>query len=663
MCNPLELTKQKQETMLTATQQLHQERKERTMTSPEAFEQKFETLKDQLLSYRREQYEMGQVKDMVLERDRTERRQPAPPVSMLTDRQRRKVASKRENNLKKAQKKHIPGASADTLPMQEAVKSFYKDVAKNGIQNTGTFGFDAKLFSPDFPEEQECSIDVQKGMTTLMKLKKAKVDFDADHSGFDDFKIIASRSNFLLIDPLENALRTLLAANGIDMATGALIRDEQVVAEAQQMQREAIAAYERAMANVSSTFGDVMEEHLAPKLAEARAQYEYSDKEMLKGRGLEEDTADLDFVPANYEQADEIVKLRKSIDSHPEQYAAHKEAIDQSYQLYLDAQKKLCDFARRMKSFPAAATEYGLNSALGKQLNNRAVAVETSPEKEHMEFVATQQYELIRFLLEGRPFSDGMQYMYKVVEEQFGIQTEQRAYQKHEQAVYATLDKEQKEVANMLFPEQRMQLFRATETMQEDSEGVSNSMAANETLLEHTKKDKRVIRSLLHGAKVNATGAPINVEEGRHMLEDHQRIQAYLSNDPAISGPLLAPIVEEVLTYPYLEIDLNKELWENPVELHSILNRNVYMQNMISDHPEYFDNLPQEIMEKLDAIMVFGAAMSVTACAIASAKGMEFNEGVVYNSTIPVKNFKEQLPEYYENFYAHKEILRQALGN
>ena len=250
MCNPLELTKQKQKTMLTATQQLHQERKERTMTSPEAFEQKFETLKDQMLSYRREQYEMGQVKDMVLERDRTEKRQPTPPVSMLTDRQRRKVASKRENNLKKARKKHIPGASADTLPMQEAVKSFYKDVAKNGIQNTGTFGFDAKLFSPDFPEEQECSIDVQKGMTTLMKLKKAKVDFDADHSGFDDFKIIASRSNFLLIDPLENALRTLLAANGIDMATGALIRDEQVVAEAQQMQREAIAAYELSLIHI-----------------------------------------------------------------------------------------------------------------------------------------------------------------------------------------------------------------------------------------------------------------------------------------------------------------------------------------------------------------------------------------------------------------------------
>ena len=61
--------------------------------------------------------------------------------------------------------------------------------------------------------------------------------------------------------------------------------------------------------------------------------------------------------------------------------------------------------------------------------------------------------------------------------------------------------------------------------------------------------------------------------------------------------------------------------------------------------------------------MVFGAAMSVTACAIASAKGMEFNEGVVYNSTIPVKNFKEQLPEYFENYHAHQEILRQALGN
>lgn len=662
MCNPLELTKQKQETILTATQQLHQERKERTMTSPEAFEQKFETLKDQMLSYRREQYEMGQVQDMVLEQNPTEKRQAAPPVSKLTDRQRRKVASRRENNLKKARRKHIPGASADTLPMQEAVKSFYKDVAKNGMQNPGTFGFDAKLFSPDFPEEQECSIDVKKGMTTLMKLKKAKADFDADHSGLDDFKIIASRTNFQLMDPLENALRTLLAANGIDMATGALIRDEQVVAEAQQMQRQAIAAYEKAMANVSSTFGDVMEEHFAHRLAEEKAKHESADKEMLKGYHIEGDIADLDFTPGYYEVANEIVKLRKSIDSHPEQYAAYKNAIDQSYQLYLDAHKKLSNIGRYLKSLRDVAQSYGLNNPLGIRITERADRIASSPEKEHMEFVAAQQYELIRFLLEGRPFDDKMQYMYKVVEEQFGIQTEQRAYQKHEQEVYAALDKDQKKVANMLFPEQRMQLFSAAEAMQEDSEGVGNSMAANETLLENTEMDKRAIRSLLHGAKVNATGAPLNVEEGRHMLEDHQRVQAYLSTDPAISGPLLAPIVEQVLTYPYLEVDIAKELWENPVELHTILNRNVYMQNMISDHPEYFNTLPKETMEKLDAIMVFGAAMSVTVCALASAQGLEFNKGVVYNSTIPVKNFKAQLPQYYENFYNHKEILRKALG-
>lgn len=661
MCNPLEKQKQPQHVVLTATQQLQEERKERTMTSPEVFEQKFDTLKEQMLSYRREQYEMGQVKDMVLERNQTERRQPVPPVSKLTDRQRRKIASRRENNLKKARRKHIPGASADTLPMQEAVKGFYKDVAKNGIQNTGAFGFDAKLFSPDFPEEQECSIDVKKGMTTLMKLKKAKADFDADHSGLDDFKIIASRTNFLLMDPLENALRTLLAANGIDMATGALIKDEQVVAEARQLQRQAIATYEKAMANVSSTFGDVMEEHFADRLAEKKAQNESADKEMLKGYHIEEYTDDLDFTPDYYEVAQEIVKLRKSIDSHPEQYAAHKEAIDQSYQLYLDAHKRLSDIGRYQKCLSDVAQSHGLNSPLGIRITERVERIANSPEKEHMEYVAAQQYELIRFLLEGRPFDDKMQYMYKVVEEQFGIQTEQRAYQKHEQEIYATLDEDQKDVVNSMYPEQRMKLFQTIETLQEHRKNLNASLNTMNPLLEKSTKDQRALLHLVHGAKLDANGDPVNEEERGYLQEDQRRIRAYLSNDPAVSGPLLEPIVEQVLNYPYLEVDIAGELRENMLEFGTLLDRNVYMQNMIADHREYFNTLPKETMDKLNDVMTLGALMSTMVVAMSSAQGLHFDLGSVMRGN-DAKAFQAQILYLNERIAEQKELIRQRWG-
>ena len=53
--------------------------------------------------------------------------QRVPPVSQLSDRKRRKIADKRMNNLKKAQKKNMVGATEDTLPMLEAVKKVSKE--------------------------------------------------------------------------------------------------------------------------------------------------------------------------------------------------------------------------------------------------------------------------------------------------------------------------------------------------------------------------------------------------------------------------------------------------------------------------------------------------------------------------------------------------------
>src|SRR5699024_2177815 len=126
MSDPLELQQQRQQQeQLTATQQLNLQRQNRTFqfqNEAEVFAQ-HQQQKDQILSRRAELYQMCMVKDMEVEQ-RTAPPQPAPPVSQLSERKRKKIEKKRKNNLKKAQKKHVAGATADTLPMMEQVKSF-----------------------------------------------------------------------------------------------------------------------------------------------------------------------------------------------------------------------------------------------------------------------------------------------------------------------------------------------------------------------------------------------------------------------------------------------------------------------------------------------------------------------------------------------------------
>lgn len=655
MSDPLELQQQRQQQeQLTATQQLNLQRQNRTFqfqNEAEVFAQ-HQQQKDQILSRRAELYQMGMVKDMEVEQ-RTAPPQPAPPVSQLSERKRKKIEKKRKNNLKKAQKKHVAGATADTLPMMEQVKSFHKDMARGAVPMDRSFGFDARLFSPDFPEEQACSVDVRKGMITLEKLRAVR-----ENPGEDSpLTAIGIRTNATLIAPLENALRTVLAANGVDMDTGNAITDARRVTAAKAAQAQAVAEYEKTMANIKVTLGEQAENYFAGPLQEKQEEVGRND---LQNRNPA--TADLDFVFHYQPLEEEFVKTRESIDSHPEQYAAYKEIVDSRYQAYLDANRRIAEYGRRIFALKEQAKQYPEGNRLRSVLEDRAIYLTNSTELDHLQSIAAQQYETIRYLMEGRPFSESMQYMYKILEDEYGIRSKQREVQKEELETFSQWNEEQQKVFRSLPPSQQQDTMRIAKEIFGQRICRENVMEAHSTQLENCSKDLRALKVLLHGARVNETGAPLNVQEGRFMMEDGQRIRAYLSNDPAVSGPLLASAVEEILNYPYLEADVEKELRERPAEFHSFLNRNVYMQNMIADHPEYFSTLPKETMDRLDAAMRFGVAISVYSAALAAAQGVEFNRGEMYEEQAPIGTFAAQLPMYRESYEEAKETYRQKTG-
>lgn len=554
-----------------------------------------------ILSRRAELYEMGQVPDMNLNIQMKNEVRQRPASSRLSERKRNKIAQKRANNLKKAQKNNWIGATEDTIPMMEQVKSFHKDIQKHPVELTKKFGFDRNLFSPDFPEEQPCSIDIKKGLMTLEKLKAAHRVYKAGQLNGSDFEQISYKANFVVMERLEEALRTILATNGIDMDTGSPLMDLERIETARMVRAEAVERYELAMDKIRDILGEQAELHFEQELGLLNEQIKRNNAEQRRP-----ETADLDFEFHYEPLEEEYVKLRKSIDSNPDKYAEYKSIIDQSYHRYLDVNTRIAAYGRRIWALKELAKRYFDDKSMRKIIEERASALASCAELDHLQSIAAQQYELIRFLLEGRPFTEELQYMYKVIEEEYGIQTTVREEQKKELEDFNKLPDWQKEEYRKLPAEDQRMALHFSKVVKERSRQRKAVMDANRSRIEKSNKDKRALMLLLHGAQVNEYGAPLKVEDGKNMLEDQYKIEAYLSNDLKRTEPLLAPIVEKVLRYPFLQIDVKKELRERPAEYIDILFQTTYLQNMLHDHPEYYNSLPKETTEELKRVMRIG---------------------------------------------------------
>ena len=88
---------------------------------------------------------------------------------------------------------------------------------------------------------------------------------------------------------------------------------------------------------------------------------------------------------------------------------------------------------------------------------------------------------------------------------------------------------------------------------------------------------------------------------------------------------MLAPFIQEQLDFPYQNFDPEQEFLNDPAGFFMLLNRNVYLQNLMCDHPEYFDTLPEETMQKLDKIRTIGAFLSCYVNAQAATYGINAN--------------------------------------
>lgn len=645
MAGPQEIRRQQEQQehyQMTATDQLNAQRFDRAyeLQTPQEIEAAHQHHAQQLLARRRELYDMGLKPDMNLVVAPQQAPQRVPPVSQLSDRKRRKIADKRMNNLKKAQKKNMVGATEDTLPMLEAVKKVSKEYTRRPPTGDDlyTYKLDARLFSPDFPEEQECSIDVEKGLKTLAKLRLSVQKYQNDVQRHTQEANVAMKANERLIAPLEIALRTVLAANGVDMKTGAPITNPAVVEQARTLRAAAIRSYEKAVADIPQMLQEEAEKYLAHDLEVEERKIEQNDDEHRA-----QETMDLDFVFHYQPLEAEYVQLRGTIDAHPAEYAAHQAVVDQCYQRYLDANRQIAAYGRRIL---ALNNQAGGRAAVGRVrswLRERATQLQKSPELENLQTLAAQQRAIIRYLVEGRPFAEEFTYLYKVLADEYGIQTEARQQEQQEHDLLMGMTRGQKQVYDGIPMEQRQQAVRTVRKLHQIKTEKETSLDHLREQIEGSKMDMRALKILWHGYRADANGEPIDAQQRAYMQADEAFTRAYLTNDPAQTGPLLQPVIQRMLEFPSKYQDWEKAFWEHPEEVYEVLNQNVYFEHVVHDHPEVFSTMPEETMQKLDQSMRFGAQLCVYVVALAQSHGINFNLCEWERETDAVKASKVQV--------------------
>lgn len=687
MCGPNQQPtfKEKEKQEQTITLELNRQRREEERPRMQGYlvDQEHKNMEEQMLGYRAELYEMGRVPDMQLVVRRRE--QPsAPPASKLTDRQRRKMANKRANNLKKAQKQKIPYATADTLPMMQAVQSYYQEARKNPINVNEAPRLDANLFTPNFPEEMLCSIDVKKAMHTLDLLRARSARWydennlrrEMSPSSSDEIAdYLLDMRNETYIPVLENVLKRVLQANGVDLATGQPVgaagdaddpieeSEEYTQALREEAGRE-IQIYRDTVLNKEISVGREAEMLFQEELNQLRVAHRMEST----GGLAPEETRDLDFVFHYKELEQEYLRLRRTIEENPEGYALHKESIDRRYQIYMDAQKEIADYGERIFALTQRA-QMMTQGKVSNYLREQASALVQCAELDHLQSIATQQLMAIRFLVADKPFPEEMAYMYRVMEEEEGIYTTEREQQKEEYLRFQELDADQKVVMRKSDAKHQRIAFHAVDEIQRRHKAVKAVERKNyykwadmDHRPKEERKDLRAMMCLVHGAQLNANGEPLDAEQEQYLREDEKMMDAYLSGDVERVRPYLDKAVQDVLDFPYWTVDVEKELAERPAELMHALDINCYIQNMRANYPAYFEALPQERKDRIFDMMTLGAAFTSLLLAFAGSIGVELNEGRIYDSTLGTTLFRDSIPERQAEFERLKSSIPQTYG-
>jgi hypothetical protein len=613
-------------------------------------------------------------------------RQPAPPpgaplardeYANLSSRQKKKLLARREKGLSQARKKYGPEATEDTLPMMAQLREYNKSLKdarsdeppiplEEAVRGVSV---DADMFDKPFAEGADTAFDVKDAMARNKAMKDILSRFDAlapDEAAAVSLSTQARMAELRVMQAsFEGAVRTVLAANGVDFDTGGPLSAEQT-ARAKTQKAAATAAFREIVANRNEALLD----NLA-NLSEAEAQAKY-DEQITEERVNQEENYNVHGLPftITYEPTlEEFAKVKNGIDANPENYGAHREAIDRMLSEYLDICNRMSDISRRGKAYSDLGEDAQANGDydLYRQYNDLAERCNNDPSVGEMNLRRGVLATLMRYLTEGR--DPGESWLHVTLEDEFGIVTEERRQQKEAVDVLDAMEEQNRQTEAELAERQERQrmleeelpycdehCFAMSDAIKRMGDRKNQAMNDANAAIQGApvRVDQRMLKVFCQGYDVGSDGEPVSREDTDRKTKDMQFISDYCSGNAERRRPHLYNAMDRILKIArsVSPAMLTEDyMTDNAAQMKEMCDRLYYFENIMQENRAYFDNLDPAYKKVINAAYIMATSFVGYTTAAFNARGIDINRGrfygeeespIVMNARESVDTFREQ---------------------
>ncbi|MDR2088930.1 MAG: hypothetical protein LBP73_06210, partial [Clostridiales Family XIII bacterium] len=178
-----------------------------------------------------------------------------------------------------------------------------------------------------------------------------------------------------------------------------------------------------------------------------------------------------------------------------------------------------------------------------------------------------------------------------------------------------------------------------SDDLKEDMRRHDNALrdfSPGETVLKSKGRDARALAIYARGYEKGRDGEPFTEEDRRNKEADGEFIREYLSDDLAVRARRLDLITDELLAMEPTEAT-SKEMAEddyilkNAVRLRQCCQKACYLETLRKENPAYFESLPAEKAERLNAIFNAYARYEALMTLVLATHGVRQSNGDLVN--------------------------------
>ncbi|MCL2634054.1 MAG: hypothetical protein FWD34_06020 [Oscillospiraceae bacterium] len=577
---------------------------------------------------------------------------------------RKKLDSRRSNNLANARKMGIPQASAETLPLMQEIKEYNKAKEKVRLTSYTDWGErsrerqDINLFSPvPYQSGRDTTIDVRKVMGQIDVIQAT-----INGSGYDDDEQtdVEAAARITALKAMQQQMKTtisaILAVEGVNF-DGTHITAKNDVNVLLKNKDEAIKKYKDMVKNKDNLIFEEYQKHMQEPLQKLIQENEET------------------FKPENLSE-----KIKNAFDSNPEKYNNNKAVLDAVFKQYFDLLSMSNKLNLKVHAFNLRTAPSSYMNEDDDLWDRYEKSLFPEKLKDSIGNTMSSLESIMLYLLEGKEMSRDD---HVVLEHGYGYTSKERIEQVNElfesdsQEIEAIKEPIKKEMALTLL--ERKQLLAPTLRYVDKAalkwkkkHGVKDDKTVNYGF------DFRQLFNMTTGYKTNENGEPTDDTEAEKMLKDMELIDDFFSDNPVDRVKHLEKAADDVFSLKITEEMTNPEyIQKNFKELRTLAKRfhvftDVDYLNLLKEHsPERYERMQKES----DLRMNFMVAMTVYIQAYGLDDNVQENANIVKNfipnnaASLSEKQIEKGTKENEEDakrnnlmqFGMHADMIKMAL--